>query len=121
MTRKISYPLKVSGKALRHYRSKVPGLRQEDVASALKISREAYVAWEKKDWASVKESQALALEKLLHVNISVLTEDPGEEGGKPDILDHPVIRSLVAQSEYIMERVRVLEEENKRLRELRGA
>jgi hypothetical protein len=50
------------------------------------------------------------------VSADELTKYVQEETRGSDILDHPVIKSLVSQSEYIMKRVNELEEENRRLR-----
>jgi hypothetical protein len=54
--------------------------------------------------------------RALNVSADELTKYVQEETRGSDILDHPVIKSLVSQSEYIMKRVNELEEENRRLR-----
>lgn len=109
--------MKISGKALKRHRTKIDGLRQEDIANSLGMTRPNYNTWENKAWIEVTEKQAKALEKSLHVSIQDLTIEPKDEGSQGnDILDHPVIKSLVNQSEYIMKRVTELEEENRRLR-----
>ena len=104
----------LSGKALAKAREKA-GLTQEDLADAVDLDRVTITGWELKESFKVKEPKMAILRKLLDIsNDNVLTYSP-DTGGQ-DILNNPVLRSLVAQSEYIMERVRALEEENKRLR-----
>jgi transcriptional regulator with XRE-family HTH domain len=109
----------VSGEALRNARKAQKGLTQKDVADEIGISRETYTGWEAK--ASIEVDKE-TLEKLINVLKStedVITNVPRDtlEG---DILDHPVIKSLVSQSKYILKRVEDLERENKDLRDRLG-
>lgn len=104
----------IYGKMLAYYRDKA-ALTQEDIALALGNNRVTINGWEKKEKTKLTEKQVIVLTKLLKVTTNELTQIP-EETKKPDILEHPVIKSLVAQSDYITWRVKELEEENKMLR-----
>lgn len=93
----------------------VKGLTQSDVADHIGIQRTTYTNWESKDTIEVDKNTYKKLLQILKIDDNVLTNVP-HETKKPDILDHPVIKSLVAQSDYIMGRVKELEEENKFLK-----
>lgn len=106
----------ISGKALKNARKAIDGLTQEILAGIIGIDRTTYNQWEKKESIEITKDQMEKLIKRLNVTLDVLTYVPrGTLDGK-DILDHPVIKSLVDQSNYIMGRVRELEDENRRLR-----
>lgn len=104
----------IYGKILAFYREKA-ALTQEDIAMALGNNRVTINGWEKKEKTKLTEKQVTVLTKLFKVTTNELTQIP-EDIKKPDILEHPVIKSLVAQSDYIMGRVKELEEENKFLK-----
>lgn len=105
----------IYGKALAFYREKA-ALKQEEIANLLEKNRVTINGWEQKEKIKVTEDQMNVLTNALKVTTDELTRPPAQETKKPDILDHPVIKSLVAQSDYIMGRVRELEEENRLLR-----
>lgn len=108
--------MKVSGEALAYFRNKA-GLTQEQLAEKIGTTRVTVNGWEMRSEVSFKdEDKKKALLGALKVNEKDLTMYLHDEKKGSDILDHPVIKSLVAQSEYIMGRVRELEEENRRLR-----
>lgn len=106
--------LQIYGPALAECRVKA-GLTQEELASELGITRVTLTGWESKTAVIITEKQAERLETLLKITRDVLTKVP-HETNEPYILDHPLIKAMVDQSKYIMERVRDLEDENKRLR-----
>jgi transcriptional regulator with XRE-family HTH domain len=105
----------ISGKALKDARKAIPGLKQIHIAKKIGISRVTYTNWEGKEFIEIDKNTAKKLEEALGVSIDVLTK-VNHDNQQFDILDHPIIKSLVSQSEYIMNRVRELEEENKALR-----
>ena len=105
----------ISGKALKDARTAQKGVYQSTVADAIGIQRTTYTNWEAKESIEIDRDTMRKLEKVLKVSADVLTQVP-HETKKPDILEHPVIKSLVEQSHYIMKRVIELEEENKSLR-----
>jgi transcriptional regulator with XRE-family HTH domain len=105
----------ISGKALAAARERA-GLTQNDLGKALKRNRVTINGWEQREEVTLSEPEMEVVRRVLNVSDdSVLTKSPPAPVG-PDILDHPVIRSLAAQSDYIIGRVKTLEEENKKLR-----
>jgi transcriptional regulator with XRE-family HTH domain len=114
VAKKIS-PLTAYGPTLAKYREDAR-LTQEQLAVELGITRVTLAGWEGQVEVKLTEEQVKTLKTLLRLDDpNVLTIVPhGTE--KQDVLDHPVIRSLVVQSDYIMKRVTELEEENKKLK-----
>ncbi len=82
-------------------------------------SRGTIAVWEKQESVEIDEKQAKGIETLLGIDIDVLTTSV-RSGGEQDVLDHPVIKSLVEQSQYILKRVSQLEKENDDLRNRLG-
>lgn len=109
----------IPGKNLAIYRKNV-NLTQAEIASALGVTRVTVTGWEKQVEVELTENQAKKLETLLKTSIDVLTKVPHETSSNPDVLDHPVIKSLVEQSRYILDRVAKLEKENEDLRNRLG-
>jgi len=107
--------LTISGKALAFFREKA-GLTQSELADIIESSRVTVTNWESKESITFKDDQAKELLKALKTTEKDITMYQQKNDQGIDILDHPVIKSLVVQSEYIMKRVNELEEENKRLR-----
>jgi transcriptional regulator with XRE-family HTH domain len=118
MATKKVLPLTISGKALVFYREKA-GLTQTELAEKIGAVRGTVAAWEAKESITLKDKQVEAVLAALSVDREAFTlyrQEKDQVTQPADILDHPVIKSLVKQSEYIMGRVVALEEENKRLR-----
>lgn len=107
--------LTIYGKSLKNARMAVKGVTQSHVADHIGIQRTTYTNWESKDTVEVDKATYKKLIQILKIDDNVLTNVP-HETKKPDILEHPVIKSLVAQSDYILKRVAELEAENRRLR-----
>jgi len=107
--------ISISGKLLAIYREKA-GLSQEDLAKTLGVARTTVTIWERKEPIKISEKQEKVINKALNVTTDLLSVSAPTEQPKADIMDHPVIKSLVAQSEYLMKRIAELEDENKKLR-----
>lgn len=106
----------ISGPGLGSLRD-AKGLTQEDLAEILGIARATVVTWEGKKKLKVSEKHLDLIKSTLKVTLEDLTKDVSRETiSEIDLLDHPVIKSLVEQSNYIMSRVKELEDENRRLR-----
>lgn len=95
-------------------------LTQEEFAEKMAITRQTVVTWEGKEELKITDEQLKSIEKLLDITLKDLTKDVTRGTSEQDILDHPVIKSLVDQSKYIMGRVRKLEEENEDLKKRLG-
>lgn len=111
----------ISGEALAKYRQKA-GLTQKELAEGeggLGITRVTLAGWEKQISIEIDEKQANSIKTLLGVDVDVLTNVP-RGAYEQDILDHPVIKSLVDQSKYILKRVSDLERENEDLKNRLG-
>jgi transcriptional regulator with XRE-family HTH domain len=94
------------------------GLTQDELADLLTVSRQSIVTWEGKGSHKLSSDRMDILIKELNITPEDLTPDLTHE--ETDILDHPVIKSLVSQSKYILKRVEDLERENKDLRDRLG-
>jgi transcriptional regulator with XRE-family HTH domain len=109
VTKKFSQ-ISIVGKKLAESREKA-GLTQDDLGKLLEVNRVTVARWEGSEIVTLSEPQINIIKKALSVTTEAL-----QKQATADILDHPVIKSLVSQSEYIMTRVKELEEENRRLR-----
>jgi transcriptional regulator with XRE-family HTH domain len=94
-------------------------LTQDDFAEKMGISRQTVVTWEAKTELKITSDQLKTVETCLNVTFKDLTKDV-TRGTNQDILDHPVIKELVEQSQYIRDRVKKLETENANLRSRLG-
>lgn len=111
----------IYGAALKQARKGVKGMTQAKLAAAIGIDRTTYNQWEAKTSIEIDRNLMELLVKELNITLDVLTNVARgtlEEG--QDILDHPVIKSLVDQSKYILKRVEDLEKENDNLKRRLG-
>jgi len=103
----------ISGSKLAFFREK-KGLRQEDLARMVGVSRPTVVTWEGKDKVKLSYDMVELIAVKLEVTTNDLTYRPDEK--KEDQLDDPLVKSYVRELELLRKYAETLERENKRLR-----